>query len=71
MAKTKKKVSGTKCKVPKTKKFGDKNYKVSTKIYNKRDADAAADRHRKGGKKKLARVIPNPCGKGYRVAKYG
>lgn len=71
MAKTKKKVSGTKCKVPKTKKFGSKNYKVSTKTYNKREAQAAAERHRKGGKNKLARVFENPCGTGYKVAKYG
>lgn len=68
----KKKASGTQCKVPKTKKYGDKTYKVSTTTYKtKAQAQAAAKRHREGGKRKLARTFANPCGTGFKVAKRG
>lgn len=67
------KVSGTKakCTVPKTRKFGEKSFKDAGRNYTKTDAKKAAERHRKGGSSKLARVVPNPCGSGFRVYKRG
>lgn len=72
-AKSKKRnTAAKKCTVPTRKTFSGKAYSLVKSTYKtKASAKKAADRHRGGGKSKAARVVPNPCGKGYRVYKRG
>ena len=47
--------------LPQRKKFGDKNYTKKSCGKNKTDAKKAAEKFRKEGKGKLARVVQDPA----------